>query len=108
MPLDWKEVQKRYGKGLEVPTVAGGKTMLVTSVDADKIYFKQHFWDVSLSRENLEKVVALIEQGVVSRQPGWFVEDYKNYVVDEHPASAAHILRDLGFLEEDKGYVPRS
>ena len=107
MPLDWKVVEKKYGKGAEVPTVSGGKTIQITGTDDQKIYLKQHFWDVSLTRENLEKAVVLIEQGKISRKPGWFVEDYKNIVADERPLSAAHILGDLGFLDKDNSYAPR-
>ena len=53
---------------------------------------------------NLEKGVELIEEGVIDKNPGLFVEDYRVYVTDERSTSAAHVLRDLGFLDEDTGF----
>ena len=107
MPLDWSQVKKRYGNGAEVPTVAGGKTLTVTGCDDEAIYIENPLWKAKLSRKNLEKGVQLIEEGVIDRKPGWFVDDYRIYVTDERSTSAAHILSDLGFLDEDDGYVPR-
>ena len=107
MPLDWSIVKKRYGKGAEVPTVAGRKTLTVSGVDDDAIHIENPLWKAKLSRKNLEKGVELIEQGVIDRSPGLFVEDYRVYVTDERSTSAAHILRDLGFLDEDTGFITR-
>jgi hypothetical protein len=106
MPLDWAVVSQRYGDGAQVPTVAGNKILQITGVDEEKIHIKSPLWVASLSRANLEKGVQLIEEGVIDRQPGQFVEDYKIYVADERATSAAHILKDLGFLTEDRGYYP--
>jgi hypothetical protein len=106
MPLDWAVVSARYGKGAEVPTVAGNKILQITGVDEEKIHIKSPLWVASLSRSNLEKGVELIEEGLIDRQPGQFVEDYKVYVADERATSAAHVLKDLGFLTEDLGYYP--
>lgn len=107
MALDWTQVKKKYGKGAEVPTVAGGKTLTVTGADDEAIHIKSPLWTAKLSRANLEKGVELIEQGVIARDPGLFVEDYRIYVTDERATSAAHILRDLGILNKDEGYRPR-
>lgn len=107
MPLDWSQVKKRYGKGAEVPTVAGGKTLTVTGADDEAIYIENPLWKSQLSRTNLEKGVKLIEEGVIDKNPGLFVEDYRIYVTDERSTSAAHILRDLGFLDEDTGFPVR-
>lgn len=107
MPLNWATVKKRYAAGAEVPTVAGGKTLTVTGVDDEAIHIENPLWKAKLSRENLEKGVELIEQGIIDRNPGFFVEDYRVYVTDERSTSAAHILRDLGFLDEDTGYFTR-
>ncbi len=49
----------------------------------------------------------LIEEGLIDKDPGLFVEDYRVYVTDERSTSAAHILYDLGFLDEDTGFTPR-
>ena len=107
MPLDWVEVKKRYGNGAEVPTVAGGKSLKVTGCDDEAIYIENPLWKAQLSRENLEKGVELIEEGVIDKNPGLFVEDYRVYVTDERSTSAAHVLRDLGFLDEDTGFITR-
>lgn len=107
MPLDWAEVKKRYEKGAEVPTVAGGKTLTVTGCDDEALYIENPLWKAKLSRKNLEKGVELIEEGVIDKDPGLFVEDYRVYVTDERSTSAAHILRDLGFLDEDQGFPAR-
>ena len=41
MPLDWALVKKRYKGGMEVPTVAGGKTLTVTGCDDEAIYIRE-------------------------------------------------------------------
>jgi len=106
MPLDWSVVCQKYGNGAEVPTVAGNKILQITGADEEKIYIQSPLWKASLSRENLEKGVTMIEEGLIGREPGQFVEDYRIYVADERATSAAHILKDLGILTEDKGYYP--
>ena len=107
MPLDWTFVKRRYADGALVPTVAGGKTLEVTGADDDGIFIQNPLWKAVLHRTNLEKGVDMIEQGMISRDPGMFVEDYRVYVTDERSTSAAHILRDLGFLDADTGYPAR-
>lgn len=100
MPLDWKLVKKKYGKGAQVPTCAGGKFLNVTRADDAAIYIESPIWSVALDRANLEKGVKLIEDGTISRDPGLFVEDYMLYVANQRATSVAHILRDLGFLDQ--------
>ena len=107
MSLDWKNVKTKYQNGAEVPTVAGGKTLTVTGCDDSAIYIENPLWKAQLSRVNLEKGVKLIEDGTIDRNPGLFVEDYRIYVTDERSTSAAHILLDLGFLDEDTGFIVR-
>ncbi|GAN77152.1 hypothetical protein [Acidisphaera rubrifaciens] len=107
MPLDWAKVKERYEKGALVPTVAGGKTLEVTGADDTAIRIRNPLWEAQLARGDLEKGVALIEEGVISRDPGLFVEDYRVYVTDDRATSVAHILHDLGFLDEDTGIAPR-
>jgi hypothetical protein len=97
-PLDWAQVEKRYGNGAEIPTVAGGKTLLILGVDEQQIFVRSHLWQAALQREHLEKAVQLIEQGLVSRDPRFFVDDYKVLVVDERATTVAHILKDMGYL----------
>ncbi|MHB0991826.1 MAG: hypothetical protein ACYC0M_11180 [Burkholderiales bacterium] len=99
MPLDWSQHKNKYGNGFMVPTIAGGKFLKVASVDDEAIYIESPIWSVKLHRVNLEKGVALIENGTISRDPGLFVEDYMLYVANERATSVAHILRDLSFLD---------
>ena len=99
MPLDWSEVIKKYGNGAKVPTVTGGKFLQVSRADETAVYIESPIWSATLDRVNLEKGVALIEEGLISRDPGLFVEDYMLYVANQRATSVAHILRDLGFLD---------
>jgi hypothetical protein len=99
MPMSWFEVEKRYDGGVQIPTVAGGKTLQVTSVDAAGVHIRNALWRDTLLRQDLEKAVDLIEQGRMSRDAGRFVEEYRVLVADVRATSAAHVLKDLGFLE---------
>ena len=107
MPLDWEAVKGKYGAGYMVPTVAGGKFLHVATVDDEAIHIDSPIWSVALERSNLEKGVALIEEGTISRDPGLFVEDYMLYVANQRATSVAHILRDLGFLDATETFSVR-
>lgn len=107
MPLDWQQVQQKYGSGFKVPTVAGGKFLQVARVDDEAIHIESPIWTAKLHRVNLEKGVALIEDGTISHDPGLFVEDYMLYVANERATSVAHILRDLGFLDKTETFSIR-
>jgi hypothetical protein len=107
MPLDWSQVKKKYGNGYMVPTLAGGKFLKVAFADDEAIQIESPIWSARLHRVNLEKGVALIEDGTVSRDPGLFVEDYMLYVINERATSVAHILRDLGFLDHTETFSIR-
>lgn len=98
MPLDWVEVTRRYRAGALVPTVAGGKTLEVTGVDDTAVHIRHALWRDSLQRVHLEKAAELIDQGRLSRSAGPFVEEYRTEVADVRATSAAHILKDLGYL----------
>lgn len=99
MPLNWADVVKKYGSGANIPTVAGGKTFTITSVDDEGVHIRNALWRDTLRREDLEKAVRLIEDRQMSRHAGLFVEDYRTLVADVRATSAAHVLKDLGFLE---------
>lgn len=99
MPLDWSQVRRRYEGGTTIPTVAGGRTLEVTGADDDAVYIRNPLWTDSLRREHLEKAVELIEQGRLTRHAGLFVEEYRAAVADVRATSAAHVLKDFGFLE---------
>lgn len=99
MPLDWKEVVRRYDGGTRIPTVAGGKTLQITGVDDAGVHIRTSLWRDTLAREHLEKAVTLIEGDRINRHAGLFVEEYRALVADVRATSAAHVLKDLGFLE---------
>lgn len=107
MPLDWSEVTAKYGKGFKVPTVTGGKFLKISSADEKAIYIESPIWTATLERANLEKGVNLIEEGLISSDPGLFVEDYMLYVSNQRATSVAHILRDLGFLDQTETFSIR-
>ena len=107
MPLDWGEVIGKYGKGARVPTITGGKFLHVAGADEQAIYIESPIWSAALDRKDLEKGVRLIEDGMISSDPGLFVEDYMLYVSNQRATSVAHILKDLGFLDPTETFTVR-
>ena len=99
MPLDWDMVVSRYASGARVPTVAGGKTLEITGADATGVHIRHALWRDILLREHLERAVVLVEADRITRHAGLFVEDYRALVADVRATSAAHVLKDLGYLE---------
>lgn len=89
----------RYAGGKRIPTVAGGKTLEITGVDETGVHIRNSLWRDTLAREHLEKAAGLIEADRMSRHAGLFVEEYRALVADVRATSAAHVLKDLGFLE---------
>lgn len=104
MPLDWNLVVAKYGKGYQVPTIRGGKFVNIVRVDEEAIYIESPIWSARLHRKNLEAAVEMIEAGVISTDPGLFVEDYILYVAHERASSVAHIFRDLGILDQTETF----
>lgn len=107
MPLDWTKVIEKYGDGFRVPTVTGGKFLQVSRADETAIYIESPIWKATLDRVNIEKGVRLIEEGLISRDPGLFVEDYMLYVANQRATSVAHILRNLGILDQTETFSIR-
>lgn len=99
MPLDWAKVIERYGDGADVESIPGASTIKVTGADEERIYVSHRLWKDSLSRENIEKAVGLIEEGKMSKETGDMVAQYRQRVADERPTTAAVILKDLGYLD---------
>ncbi len=107
MPLEWNDVIMKYGGGYQVPTIVGDKFLHIEKVDNEAITISSPIWRTQLHRENLEKGVRLIDEGIISPDPGLFVEDYILYVANERATSVAHILRDLGFLDKTETFTIR-
>ena len=99
VPLDWAQLQREFGEGGDIPTVAGGKTLRITAVDDEYVHIKHTLWRDRLAREHLEKAVALIESDAMTRHAGLFPEEYRTMVADVRATSAAHVLKHLGVLE---------
>ncbi len=99
MPLDWALVLARYAGGARIPTVAGGKTLEITGADDKGVHIRHALWRDTLPREHLERAVALVEADRMTRHAGLFVDDYRALVADVRATSAAHVLKDLGYLE---------
>ena len=99
MPLDWDAVIRRYEDGADIEPIPGASTLSVTGADAEKIYVKHRLWRDALGRQNLEKAVRLLEEGRMTKQSGDFIDEYRTFVADERPTTAATVLKDLGYLE---------
>jgi hypothetical protein len=99
MPLDWGEVMDHYQSGVEPKWVPGAPQTKVTGVDEERIYVEHRLWKDSLSRQNLEKAVELLEQGRMPKGAEDAVAKYRMLVADERPNLATKILKNLGYLE---------
>ncbi|HEU0101443.1 MAG TPA: hypothetical protein VFR07_03915 [Mycobacteriales bacterium] len=99
MALDWSDVVRKYADGAKIQPIPGSSTLEVTGADEEKVYVKHRLWKDSLSRPHLEKAVLLLEQGKMTRRSGDFVDQYRTFIADERPTTAATVLKDLGYLE---------
>ena len=99
MSLDWNRVIEKYKDGAEIEPIPGASTLSVTGADEEKVYVAHRLWKDSLSRHNLEKAVGLLEEGRMTKKSGDFIDQYRTYVEDERPTTAATVLKDLGYLE---------
>ena len=99
MPLNWSAVVQKYREGFKVATITGGKYLQVSSADESALHIENPVWTSTLERAHFEKAVELIEEGLISTDPGLFVEDYMLYVSNHRATSVAHIMRDLGYIE---------
>lgn len=97
--LDWDHVVKKYRDGAAVETLPGGAAITVSGADADKIYVKHRLWTAELNRANLQRGVALVNEGLISRNANQFIDKYRTLVADERPTVAATVLKDLGYLD---------
>lgn len=99
MPLDWGAVKAKYKGGAQVRHLVGPLTFDILAVDDDVIHFN---WRVvtngTVHRRNLERMVELLEEGVVYDDLQTLTSDYRTLVSDERPTIAIGILRDLGYV----------
>jgi hypothetical protein len=99
MATDWTGVVKRYQEGAELPSMPGARTLKVTGADDDYIYVSHRLWQDKISRIYLEKAMALLDEGKMTRDYGDVIDHYRTYIADERPTTAATILKDLGYLD---------
>ncbi len=99
MPLDWGEVIDRYRPDPEDTPIPGAPQTVVTAVDEERMYVAHRLWKDTLSRQNLEKAVELLEQGKMPKDAEDAISKYRMLVADERPTLATKVLKDLGYLE---------
>ena len=75
------------------------RTLKVVGADEDYIYVSHRLWQDKLTRAHLEKAMALLEAGRMTRNYGDAVDHYRTFIADERPTTAATVLKDLGFLD---------
>lgn len=102
-PLNWELVKEKYAGGALVPHLAGNRSLEILRVTDDAIYFK---WGVvpegKVERCHLERLVDLIEQGLISTDPVTLTSDYRTLISDERPTTAIGIAKDLGFIPDNR------
>lgn len=99
MPLDWGRLKKTYQNGAKVPFIAGGKKFKVTKVTDDEVFVSTAANpNAPIKRENLERMVILIETNRVSTDLATLTDDYRTLVEDNRATSAVSILKDLGYI----------
>jgi len=91
--LDWEILKQRY-KENPISYTKTRKKFRVIRVTNTAIYIDFASREEYISRENLEKAIDLINNGIVLEGPA----DYKRLVYDQRPAYAWAILRDMGFV----------
>jgi hypothetical protein len=99
-PLDWDALKDRYKSGTKVPYLVGSKSFEIEEVTDDAIQFKWRLIQGTVKRRDLERIVELIEQGVIRCDKVTLTSDYRTLVTDERPTTAIAILQDLGYLED--------
>ncbi len=99
MPLDWGAVVDRYQSDSEGTPIPGAPQTKVTAIDEERMYVAHRLWKDTLSRQNLEKAVELLEQGKMPKDAEDAISKYRMLVADERPTLATKVLKDLGYLE---------
>jgi hypothetical protein len=101
MPLDWEMVKKRYvGKKVSIPYIRGGKKFTVTGVTDTEIFVSTLTNPKApIKRQNLERMVMLIETKRVKMDRESLTDDYRTLVEDNRATSSISILLDLGIVK---------
>jgi hypothetical protein len=99
MATPWADVVARYRDGAELPSMPGARTLRVTGADDEYVYVSHRLWSDKITRAHLEKAMALLDEGKMTRNYGDVIDHYRTYIADERPTTAATILKDLGYLD---------
>ncbi len=97
-PLNWEDVKERYSEGAKIPYLVGTQSFEVAEVTDEAIHFKWRLIEGTVKRRDLDRIVQLIEDGVVRPDKVTLTSDYRTLVTDERPTTAAAILQDLGYI----------
>ncbi|MHA1920969.1 MAG: hypothetical protein ACTSWX_14570 [Promethearchaeota archaeon] len=92
--LNWETLKQRYEEN-PISYTKTRKEFRISRVTNTAIYIDLPSKEEYISRENLEKAINLINNGIVLEGPA----DYKRLVYDQRPTYAWAILKDLGFIE---------
>ena len=92
--LNWETLKQRYEEN-PISYTKTRKEFRISRVTNTAIYIDLPSKEEYISRENLEKAINLINNGIVLEGPA----DYMRLVYDQRPTYAWAILKDLGFIE---------
>ena len=92
--INWQKIQDRYARN-SLSFTKTGKEFQISRITDTAIYIALPSGEQSISKSNLERALALIDNGVRINRPA----DYRRQICDERPAYAWAILRDLGILK---------
>ncbi len=98
--LNWEEVKQRYPAGKRIPQLVGPHTFEIAEVTDEVLRFKWRLIEGTIKRQDLERIVEFIEQGVVRPDKVTLTSDYRTLVSDERPTTAIAILQDLGYIKD--------
>ena len=100
MPLDWEILKKKYScEDAWVSTLAGGKKIRVTGISYNEIFVSTRLNPKTpIKRENLEKMVELIETRRVEPDIATLSIEFRNHIEGYRDTASLSILNDLGYL----------
>lgn len=92
--LNWEQVERLAREGAKLQTITGVPFYVVRATDRAVTIEISTERSYGISRQNLERALALAAQGVEIKGP----RDYRTKVADDRPSYAWAILQHLGYL----------
>ena len=99
MAIAWSEIVERYSGGAQLPSMPGARTLQVTGADDEYIYIAHRLWSDKLTRAHIEKAMALLDEGRMTRDYASVIDHNRTFIADERPTTAATVLKDLGYVD---------